>query len=141
MRGLNCSSVGRWALALILALGLSFAMATGSAFGAEPASKAKAAADLRAKQKKAAAKRWSTVGPMSVASRYSSALFLYSGIGNIKIDLKGKKVTVKNADSEEVSLDSVVQGSRVYVRRKGDRVIIYLLKKPEPSEKERKTDS
>lgn len=80
--------------------------------------------------------RWgySAIGPANVVSVDSMTLTLKGALKDTEIDLKNKTLSVMNENKTVVSLTVLKKGSKIYVFRKGDRVVIRLL--PEEEEKE-----
>ncbi len=137
MRGLNCSSMGRWAVALMVILGVGFIMTTAPVLAAESASPKKTAAGAAVTSKpyekeinRFARQGYYVVGPLQVVGRSQKTLILFGGIKRIMIDLADKKITVKDRNGALVSLDNLKTGRHVYVCRKGNAVNVYLVKAP-----------
>jgi hypothetical protein len=73
------------------------------------------------------AQAYSIVGPINVSSVSSQDIVLYTGANNLGIDLTGKKVVVIDQNSRPLTLSAVQKGTRVYVCRKDNNVVVVVL--------------
>jgi len=73
------------------------------------------------------AQAYSIVGPINVSSVSSQDIVLYTGANNLGIDLTGKNVTVIDQNSRRLTLSAVKKGTRVYVCRKANNVVVVVL--------------
>jgi hypothetical protein len=73
------------------------------------------------------AQAYSIVGPINVFSVSSQDIVLYTGANNLGIDLTGKKVTVIDQNSRPLSLSAVQKGTKVYVCRKANNVVVVVV--------------
>jgi hypothetical protein len=73
------------------------------------------------------AQAYSIVGPINVYSVSARDIVLYTGANNLGIDLAGKNVTVIDQNSRSLSLSAVQKGTRVYVCRKDNNVVVVVL--------------
>jgi hypothetical protein len=70
---------------------------------------------------------YSIVGPINVFSVSARDIVLYTGANNLGIDLAGKNVTVIDQNSRPLALSAVQKGTRVYVCRKDNNVVVVVL--------------
>ena len=73
------------------------------------------------------AQAYSIVGPINVSSVSSQDIVLYTGANNLGIDLTGKNVVVIDQNSRPLTLSAVQKGTRVYVCRKDNNVVVVVL--------------
>jgi hypothetical protein len=73
------------------------------------------------------AQAYSIVGPINVSSVSSQGIVLYTGAKDLGIDLTGKKVVVMDQNSRPLTLSAVQKGTRVYVCRKDNNVVVVVL--------------
>jgi len=76
---------------------------------------------------------YSIVGPINVASVSSRDIVLRTAAKNLGIDLTGKNVVVIDENSNPLTLSAVQKGTRVYVCRKGNNVVVVVLPDSEPT--------
>jgi hypothetical protein len=70
---------------------------------------------------------YSIVGPINVSTVSRESITLYTGDKDLGIDLTGKNVVVMDQNSRPLSLSAVKKGSRVYVCRKANNVVVVVL--------------
>jgi hypothetical protein len=70
---------------------------------------------------------YSIVGPIYVSSVSSQDIVLSTGANNLGIDLTGKKVTLIDQNYRPLSLSAVQKGTRVYVCRRDNNVVVIVL--------------
>jgi hypothetical protein len=70
---------------------------------------------------------YSIVGPNNVSSVSSEGIVLYTGGKDLGIDLIGKKVVMIDQNSNPLTLSAVQKGTRVYVCRKDNNVVVVVL--------------
>jgi hypothetical protein len=70
---------------------------------------------------------YSIVGPINVSSVSPQAINLYTGHSDLGIDLRDKKVTVIDQNYGPLALSAVQKGTRVYVCRKANNVVVMVL--------------
>jgi hypothetical protein len=73
------------------------------------------------------AQGYSIVGPLDVVSASSSGIVVFMDGTNQSIDLTGKAVTVIDQNSRSTSLSAAVKGTRVYVCRKANNVVVVVI--------------
>jgi len=78
---------------------------------------------------KYAAKRYFVVGPKQVMAASADSVFLFTGEQPLHVDLKGKKVTVKDANNQSISIGAISPGDSVYVCRGKTEAVIFLVAK------------
>jgi hypothetical protein len=69
---------------------------------------------------------YAVTGPHQVLSVSSSKILLFSSPKNIPVSLAGKKVKYMNWSREVVPSSDVSKGKKIFVVRKGKKVLIYL---------------
>ena len=67
------------------------------------------------------------MGPINVSSVSSQDIVLYTGAKDLGIDLTGKNVVVIDQNSRPLTLSAVQKGTRVYVCRKDNNVVVVVL--------------
>lgn len=70
---------------------------------------------------------YSIVGPTTVTSVAPKSITLSAGQIDLGIDLTGKNVVVIDQNSKALTLTAVKKGTRVYVCRKGNNVVVVVL--------------
>jgi hypothetical protein len=70
---------------------------------------------------------YSIVGPSIVTSVTTKSITLSAGQTSLGIDLTGKNVVVIDQNSKALTLSALRKGTRVYVCRKGNDVVIVVL--------------
>lgn len=70
---------------------------------------------------------YSIVGPMNVSTVALQSISLYAGKADLGIDLTGKNVVVIDQNSRPLTLSAVEKGTRVYVCRKDNNVVVVVL--------------
>ncbi len=70
---------------------------------------------------------YSIVGPTHVASVSTQDIVLHMGAQNLGIDFTGKNVVVIDQNSNPLTLSTVQKGTRVYVCRKDNNVVVVVL--------------
>ena len=70
---------------------------------------------------------YSIVGPTHVASVSTQDIVLHMGAQNLGIDFTGKNVVVIDQNSNPLTLSAVQKGTRVYVCRKDNNVVVVVL--------------
>ncbi|MGB6063403.1 MAG: hypothetical protein WBG50_01255 [Desulfomonilaceae bacterium] len=73
------------------------------------------------------AQAYSIVGPSYVSTVASQSITLYTGQNDLGIDLTGKNVVVIDQNSKPLTLSAVQKGTRVYVCRKANNVVVMVL--------------
>lgn len=73
------------------------------------------------------AQAYSIVGPVNVSVVTPRAITLYIGSSDLGIDLTGKNVVVIDQNSQALNLSAVQKGTRVYVCRKGNNVVVVVV--------------
>jgi hypothetical protein len=70
---------------------------------------------------------YSIVGPTTVTSVEMKSITLSAGQNDLGIDLTGKNVVVIDQNSKALTLSAVRKGTRVYVCRKNNNVVVVVL--------------
>jgi hypothetical protein len=70
---------------------------------------------------------YSITGPVYVSAISPQSIGLNKGRGNVGIDLLGKSVSVIDQNYKPLTLSAVKKGSRVYVCRKGNSVVVMVI--------------
>jgi hypothetical protein len=78
---------------------------------------------------KYAAKRYFVVGPKQVMAASTDSIMLFTGGQPLRVDMKGKRVTVKDANNQSISIGAVSRGDTVYVCRGKTEAIIFVVAK------------
>jgi predicted small lipoprotein YifL len=66
------------------------------------------------------------LGPMTLTQYDGKTLTVYQDSGDIAIDLRGKKFTVKDGDAKPTSVNAIKLGRKVYVAAGEDEVVLYV---------------
>ncbi len=74
-------------------------------------------------------KGYLVLGPMPLTQYDGSKATLSQSSGDITIDLRNKKFTVKDGNALPTSVDSIKRGGRVYVCSGPDEVVVYVSEK------------
>ncbi|MEW6532614.1 MAG: hypothetical protein AB1473_17420 [Thermodesulfobacteriota bacterium] len=88
-----------------------------------------AAKPFAAEVSKYVAKRYFVAGPLQVMNASPDSIRLFTGARPLLVDMKGKKLTVKDANNQSISIGSVSPGDSVYVCRGKTEVVIFLAAK------------
>ena len=70
---------------------------------------------------------YSIVGPTHVVSVSTQDIVLHMGANNLGIDFTGKNVVVIDQNSRPLTLSAVQKGTRVYVCRKDNNIVVVVL--------------
>lgn len=70
---------------------------------------------------------YTIVGPIYVSSASSGNIVLYTGHSDVGIDLTGKQVIVVDATYKRLTIGDVKKGTKVYVCRKDNNVVVMVL--------------
>ena len=71
-------------------------------------------------------KLYLVLGPMTLTQYDGKTLAVYQGTGDIAIDLRDKKFTVKDGNAQPTSVTAIKKGRKVFVAAGPDEVVLYV---------------